>query len=124
METWRKVQRRRPGLARSRGEWRFAASSSPQSLKELQYAVEPPIVILVLVRDDHIGYVNAVIWGWDSVVIYEGAFEDGDILGPSVSRIKKDIGRLSSEEIRICSCAQDRPISRSYQASKQPRLTL
>ena len=83
--------------------------SSPQSLEELEHAVKPPVVIRVLVRDDHIGYVYA-IWGrGESVVvsIYEGPFEDGDILGRSVSCVEKDIRRLSPEEIRVCSCARD-----------------
>jgi len=103
MKAWRWVRRGRRG----RG-WRGYVSS-PQSLEELEHAVKPPVVIWVLVRDDHIGYVYA-IWGRrESVIvsIYEGPFEDGDILGRPVSCVEKDIRRFSPEEIRVCSCARD-----------------
>jgi hypothetical protein len=43
--------------------------SSPQSLEELQHAVKPPVVIWVLMGDDHIGYVNAIGGRRESVIV-------------------------------------------------------
>ena len=61
------------------------------------------MVIWVLVRDYHVGYVNAIC-GQASVIFYEGPFEDGDVLGLSFPRVEKDKRRSSPEQVRVCSC--------------------
>jgi len=61
------------------------------------------MVIWVLMRDYHVGYVNTSC-GQASVISYKGPFEDGDVLGISISCVEKDIRWSSPEQIRVCSC--------------------